>query len=98
MSDTNFRRIIAGLNDAVAIAEGRADPSTYRVHVPEDVDVKRIRQRLRLSQTEFARRYGFSPSAVKDWEQRRRRPEAAARVLLMVIDREPEAVDRALAG
>ena len=98
MSDTNFKRIMAGLNDAIAIAEGRADPSTYRVHVPQDVDVKRIRQRLHLSQTEFARRYGFSPSAVKDWEQHRRRPEAAARVLLMVIDKEPEAVDRALAG
>ncbi|MDU7524874.1 MAG: hypothetical protein E7K72_26495 [Roseomonas mucosa] len=36
------------------------------------------------------------PASIRDWEQRRRRPEQAARVLLRVIDREPEAVERAL--
>ncbi len=44
----------------------------------------------------FAKRYGFSPGAVRDWEQRRRVPEAAARTLLLVLDREPQTVDRAL--
>lgn len=93
----NFDRIMAGLNSAIEIAQGRADPSTYRVHVPETVDVRAIRQRFNMTQSAFAAHFGFSAAAVRDWEQNRRRPEATARVLLTVIAREPEAVQRALA-
>ncbi len=96
MSKSAFDKIAAGLNDAIAIAEGRADPATYRVHAPEEVDVKSIRDRLGLTQAQFAARFGFSVATVRDWEQRRRRPEASARVLLKVIENEPEAVERAL--
>lgn len=92
---TNFNRILAGLAEVEAIVEGRAEPA--RVFVPTDVDVKAIRARMGLSQSAFAARFGFSAAAVKDWEQSRRKPEATARVLLTVIDREPEAVQRALA-
>jgi putative transcriptional regulator len=60
------------------------------------VDVKAIRSKLNLSQAGLARRCGFSPAAVRDWEQRRRQPEQAARVLLLVIDRAPEVVDAVL--
>jgi putative transcriptional regulator len=59
-------------------------------------DVVAIRKRLGLTQDAFAARFGFSHGAVRDWEQQRRQPEASARVLLTVIDREPEAVRRAL--
>jgi putative transcriptional regulator len=62
------------------------------------VDVKAIRTRLGLSQAGFARRYGFSAAAVRDWEQQRRQPEQAARVLLLVIAAAPEVVERVLAG
>lgn len=92
-----FDKIMDGLQEAVAIAEGRADPATYRVHVPDDVDVAAIRKGLGLTQQAFALRYGFSPPAVRDWEQKRRRPEAAARTLLKVIEKDHQAVDRALA-
>jgi len=92
--DTNFNRIMTGLGEVVEIVEGRAKAA--RVYVPEEVDVKAIRARLGLSQSAFAARFGFTSSAVKEWEQRRRKPEAAARVLLLVIAREPEAVERAL--
>jgi putative transcriptional regulator len=91
----NADRILAGLAEVVEIAEGRAEPA--RVHVPDNIDVKAVREQLGLTQRAFALRYGFSPSAVADWEQERRRPEAAARILLKVIATEPEAVDRALA-
>lgn len=93
--DTNFNRIMTGLGEVVEIVEGRAQAA--RVYVPEDMDVKAIRARLGLSQVAFAARFGFTSSAVKEWEQHRRKPEAAARVLLRVIEREPEAVERALA-
>jgi len=91
------KRLIAAAKNARAIARGEADPATYKVHVPADVDVAHIRKKLDLSQSEFARRFGIAPGTLRDWEQRRKRPEGPARVLLMVIDREPEAVRRALA-
>ena len=96
MSKRAFDKIKAGLDDALAFAEGRGTPSAYRVHVPETVDVKAIRARLGLSQNAFAARFGFTAAAVRDWEYGRRHPERSARVLLTVIAREPEAVDRAL--
>ena len=49
-----------GLRDAVAYAEGKADESGYRVHVPAKIDVKAIRTRLDMTQQEFAGRFGFS--------------------------------------
>ncbi len=96
--DDDFAAIMNGLAEAVAHAEGAPEGASVRVHVPAKIDVKALRQREGLTQDAFAARYGFTPSAVKQWEQERRSPEAAARVLLTVIDREPEAVRRALAG
>ncbi|MGO1077819.1 helix-turn-helix domain-containing protein [Inquilinus sp. CA228] len=98
MTKTAFDKIMAGLKDAQAHAAGTADAAAYRVHIPADIDVKAIRSRRGLSQQAFADRYGFSVAAVRDWEQGRRVPEAPARSFLTVIDREPEAVDRALSA
>ena len=92
------KRLIKAAEEACAIARGEADPSTYRVHVPADVDVRKIRKALKLSQAEFAAEFGLSASTIRDWEQNRRRPEGAARVLLHVIRKEPDAVRRALAS
>jgi putative transcriptional regulator len=87
-------RILSSVRNARAAARGEGGEMV--LHVPEAVDVKAVRGRTGLSQVAFALRYGFTPAAVRDWEQNRRRPEQAARVLLMVIDRDPKAVDRAL--
>jgi len=92
------KRLIKAADEAIAIARGTADPATYRVHVPSSIDVRRIRRRLGMSQTEFAARFGIAPGTLRDWEQRRKTPDGAARVLLMVIDKEPKAVLRALAA
>ena len=91
-----FDKIMAGVNDAVAIARGEADPATYRVHVPVEYDVRALRKRLHMTQAEFGSAFGFGMSRVRDWEQGRTRPDAAARAFLLVIEREPEAVRRAL--
>jgi putative transcriptional regulator len=88
--------IIRGLEQAIAFADGTADPSTYVVHIPHEIDVKRIRTRLRMTQQEFASRFGFSVNTVRHWEQGRRVPEGPTRAYLMVIDREPQAVQKAL--
>jgi putative transcriptional regulator len=92
-----FDKIKAGLDDAKAYLEGSAEKSCYRIHVPNRVDVKKIRARLGLSQESFAQTYGFALSAVRDWEQGRRQPDRSARILLKVVEKEPEAVTRALA-
>ncbi len=97
MTKETFEKIAAGLADATTIARGEADPSTYRVHLPSEIDVKALRRRKRMTQTEFAARYQLSVARLRDWEQGRSRPDSAARAYLRVIEREPEAVERALA-
>jgi putative transcriptional regulator len=88
-------RILKAAEEALAIAEGRMTTG-FVAHAPEGIDVRALRQRLKLSQDAFARTFGVPKRTIQDWEQGRRSPEGAARVLLKVIDREPEAVKRAL--
>lgn len=51
-----------------------------------------------LSQAEFAARFGFKPSSVRNWEQGRREPELPARILLAVIEAEPKVIERILSN
>ncbi|MGH7090445.1 MAG: helix-turn-helix domain-containing protein, partial [Stellaceae bacterium] len=60
------------------------------------VDVRAIRAKFGLSREKFSRRFGLDPRALQDWEQGRRRPDRSTRVLFRIIEREPEAVERAL--
>ncbi len=85
-----------GLEQAVSYASGTADPSLYSVHIPQGVDVKAIRSKLHMTQEEFAGRFGFSINTLRHWEQGRRIPEGPTRAYLLVIDRDPKAVQRAL--
>jgi putative transcriptional regulator len=98
MTGRLFDEMAQGLSEAVAITRGEADPKTYRVHLPDEVDVGLVRRGLGLTQASFAAKFGFSISAVRDWEQRRRRPDRSARLLLKLVEREPEAVARVLAA
>jgi putative transcriptional regulator len=88
--------IIRGMKEAIAFAEGTADMSLYRVHIPAEIDVRAIRGRLGLTQQQFAVRFGFSVNTLRHWEQGRRVPEGPTRAYLLVIDREPKAVEKAL--
>ncbi len=75
---------------------GEVDLPVRYVEVPEFVNVKAIRKKVGLSQAEFARRYGMSQRSLQEWEQGRRQPEGAVRAYLVVIDRNPQAVENAL--
>jgi putative transcriptional regulator len=86
------RRLVAGLNDALAHARGELALPSYTVNVPETVDVAKLRLRLGLSQAAFARTFGLDVTALHAWEQGRRRPDRAARVMLAVIAKEPQTV------
>src|SRR5208283_5610643 len=90
------QEIIASLKEAIAWAGGENVPvRTTTVQVPM-TDVRAVRRRLGLSQSEFAAKFGFQPATLKNWEQGRTRPDGPARVLLAVIARHPEAVEDAL--
>ncbi|MBI4185376.1 MAG: type II toxin-antitoxin system MqsA family antitoxin [Proteobacteria bacterium] len=91
------RRLITAAKEALAHARDEVALSSYAVEVPKAVDVAAVRRRLGLSQRAFARAFGLDVTAIHAWEQDRRRPDCAARVLIRVIAREPEAVKRALA-
>ena len=92
-----FDKIMEGLEDAQAYAEGDgARGKAHEVALPS-VDVRAARRKLGLSQAKFAAAFKISPSTLRKWEQGTRQPHGPARVLLTVIDREPEAVKRALA-
>lgn len=86
--------LIQSAQEALAIAEGRAEPAA--VFVPETIDVAAIRKRQKLSQSEFAKRYGLPAGTIKDWEQNRRQPDRAAMLLLKVIDKAPDTVAQAI--
>ena len=94
---TSFGKgLVEAARQAQAIARGELDPATYRVRVPADIDVKAIRKATKLTQAAFAARFGFPIGALRDLEQGRARPDASTRAYLLVIRREPEAVQRAL--
>ena len=89
--------LLESLNEALAHAKGeRPALVTHEVAIPNDVDVEAIRKGLGLTRPAFCRRFGLDVRAVQDWEQKRRRPDRAARAYLMVIARNPGAVDAAL--
>jgi len=60
------------------------------------VNVAGLRQRMGLTQEQFAARFGFSVATLRHWERGDRNPRGAALVLLNVIERDPNAVMRAL--
>lgn len=84
------KTILAGLKQIAAYEKGEHSLRTRVVEVV--VDVKAIREKLELSQEEFCRLYGFPLSTLKNWEQGRRKPDLAARLLLGLIGTKPEVV------
>jgi len=90
MSEAQRRR--AALADADAPPATAAQLARAR-RVP---DVRALRQKLKLTQEEFAARFQLPLGTVRDWEQGAHRPDKAAQVLLTVIARDPNAVARAL--
>lgn len=92
-----FNELKASLEEAAAHARGEKTGVRVRiVRVPRDVDVKAIRQQMRMTQRQFAERFGFPLGTVQNWERGHRRPQGAARALLKVIERRPDAVLEAL--
>lgn len=90
------KRLIEAAEEALSIARGDFDVSTYRVHIPAAIDTRAIRRTLKLTQQQFAARYQIPVATLRDWEQGRRVPDAPARALIAAIREEPEVIRRAL--
>jgi putative transcriptional regulator len=91
------------MTDDEITAAARSDPDAQPL-TPEQLAkmrrvsrVKALRQRLGMTQAEFAEVFHLPITMLRDWEQHRRTPDAPARALLLAIERDPEAMRRLLA-
>ena len=94
MDAQDFAGMIEGLHDVADWKNGKR--KGFVTDVPDSIDVRATRQAEQMTQVDFARTYGFSVSALRDWEQNRRQPERATRILLTIIAREPQTVKRVM--
>ena len=94
MKKEAFGELVASVREAGKIRRGKKKAS--RVSRFRVSDVKKIRAKLGVSQTEFAMMIGVSVATLRNWEQGRREPEGPAKALLIVASKDPEAVAKAL--
>jgi putative transcriptional regulator len=100
LRDTDWSAQDAVSDEKIA-RRAAADPDAAPVMTPAEIHAARVRHARRqtgLTQEAFADRFRVPLGTLRDWEQGRRAPDAAALAYLRVIEREPEAVARALAA
>lgn len=89
-----LQKIKRGMDEAIAHAKGRN--AGVKLYEPHQVNVSGLRERLGLTQEQFAARFGFSVATLRHWERGDRTPNGPALVLLNVIEKNPRAVMQAL--
>jgi len=91
------KSLLQGAEEALAYAKGQTKGAqSHKVKIPKQVDVRAIRVKLHMTRNEFAEHFGFSIRTLEKWEQGARQPEGAARAYLVVIAKNPKAVEAAL--
>lgn len=96
MKDELFQKLVASVKEGSAILRGEVEAA--RTTILQAPDAKEVREKLGLSQTQFAALIGISHRTLQNWEQGHRQPEGTARALLRVAERHPQAVLEALHG
>lgn len=96
MSADIFNKIAEGLREARAIARNEKEPA--RLFIPAEIDVKRVRKKIGMTQDMFASSFGFTIDQIRNWEQGRSRPLQSNRAFLMFIDQSPDIVLQAING
>lgn len=91
MKKNDFDNLIQGIREAGAYMRGDRKAAA-RIDIVDANSVVAIRTRLKLSQPEFADAFGISVATLRNWEQGRRQPTGAARVLLRIAAKHPKAV------
>lgn len=90
--------LLEGLREAAAWKRGDLALETVCIDPMPPARIQAIRRSVARSAREFEARFGIPAATLNNWEQGRRTPDPAARALLMVIEREPDAVLRALSA
>jgi putative transcriptional regulator len=91
------------MTDEEVLAAARSDPDAQPLTPDQLAKMRRVsrvkvlRQRLGMTQAEFAEAFHLPLTTLRDWEQRRSTPDAPARALLLAIERAPEVMRRLLA-
>lgn len=75
---------------------GKGEKVEVKIYKPKVLDVSALRQKMGMTQEQFAARFGFSVATLRHWERGDRTPQGAALVLLNVIKRAPDALQTAL--
>lgn len=89
-----FKSVKQGLTEAIEFSKGKTDMAV--VHKIAPIELKEIRNKVKMSQSEFASAFGISLGTLRHWERGDRKPRGPALVLLNVVAKEPQAVLRAL--
>lgn len=92
------RELEQSATEILAHVKGEARLPKRRIVLPDEIDVKRIRTKARMSQAEFARAFCINPRTLQEWEQGRKKADATTRAYLAVIAKNREAVLDALAS
>ena len=94
MNDPLFQQLVSSIQEGGAILRGKKKPSRQRSH--ESPKAQAVREKLGLTQSQFAALIGISVRTLQNWEQGHRRPEGTARALLRIAESHPQAVLEAL--
>ena len=94
MNSQLYKDLNKSIKEAGKIRRGKAKPS--RVFHYDAIDIRKLRESVAVSQSQFARMIGVSKGTLQNWEQGRRQPRGPAKALLRVFEKDPEAVVRAL--
>ena len=90
------RSLLKSLDEVKEFLDGKRVLHVRHYDIPKRIDVRAIREKVGMSQAQFASRFAISPRTLQEWEQGRRLPDATVRAYLTVIDRNPRAVEDAL--
>ena len=91
------KKVLDSIREIIDYEQGlKTKVRVSTITVDDDLDVRSIRERLHLSQQQFADLYGLPVATVQNWERGRRRPELTAKLFMKVIEENPEFVAKAI--
>ena len=93
MKKSDFEGLMQGLNEASSFIR-TGELKGGKIHIAAEIDAAAIRAKTGLSQLNFAKQIGVSVATLRNWEQGRRVPDGPAQVLLRMLNRDPEIVQR----
>jgi|SRR5690242_6418809 putative transcriptional regulator len=94
-NNTEFgRALLDGLEEALAWKRGEIPLEVVNIDPMPAERIRAIRRKVARSAKEFERRFGIPAATISNWEQGRRKPDPAGRLLLKLIDAAPETVEK----